>query len=77
MKTRPSHRNSPATELEARKMELVRRLQDGDEQISAAKRNGAETTRWENHWITLLRQYETVCREIAESSAADPYPAAA
>ncbi|HYP61844.1 MAG TPA: hypothetical protein VEQ36_15570 [Thermomicrobiales bacterium] len=77
MKSRPSHRNSPTTELEARKMELVRRLQDGDEQISAAKRSGAETTRWENHWITLLRQYETVCREIAESSAADPYPAAA
>jgi len=29
-----------------------------------------------NHWITLLRQYEAVCREIAESGA-DPYPAAA
>ena len=75
MKTRTSRHTAPATDLQDRKAELIRRLQDGDEQISAAKRNGADTTRWENHWITLLREYESVCREIAETS--DRYPVAA
>jgi hypothetical protein len=75
MKNRTSQRTTPETDLQARKAELVRRLQDGDEQITSAKRDGADTTRWENHWITLLRQYESVCREISESG--DQYPAAA
>jgi len=75
MKHRHSQRTTPVTDLQARKAELIRRLQDGDEQISAAKRDGADTTRWENHWITLLRQYELVCQEIAESG--DVFPAAA
>ena len=75
MKNRASHRTNPALDLYARKAELVRRLQDGDEQISSAKRNGADTTQWESHWITLLRQYESVCQEITESG--DQYPAAA
>ena len=75
MKTRTSRRPAPATDLQDRKAELIRRLQDGDEQISTAKRDGADTTRWENHWITVLREYESVCREIAETG--DRYPAAA
>jgi hypothetical protein len=75
MKQRQYQRKTSATDLQARKDELVRRLQDGDEQISAAKRDGADTTGWENHWITLLRQYESVCQEITETG--DQYPAAA
>ena len=75
MNKRTSERTTAATDLQSRKAELIRRLQDGDEQITAAKRDGVDTSRWESHWITLLRQYESVCREIAESG--DQYPAAA
>jgi hypothetical protein len=64
------------SDLHARCAELVRRLNAGDEQISTARQNGADTTRWENHWITLLREYESVCRELDES-AGSPLAAAA
>ena len=72
--TSPSARHQ--TDLRARCNELVRRLNDGDEQISTARRSGADTTRWENHWITLLREYEAVCRELNESTG-DQFAAAA
>jgi hypothetical protein len=49
--------------------ELVRRLEAGDRQISSAKANGADATRWEDHWITLLREYEQVCRMLSNDSA--------
>jgi hypothetical protein len=62
--------------LRSRQSELRRRLSDGDEQISGAKRAGADTTRWEDHWITLLREYESVCRALGEY-APDQFPAAA
>lgn len=50
--------------LTALRDELVRRLEAGDAQITEAKRTGADTTRWENHWITLLREYEQICRML-------------
>lgn len=49
--------------------ELVRRLEAGDLQINEAKKTGADTTRWENHWITLLREYEQVCRMLTAPAA--------
>jgi hypothetical protein len=49
--------------------ELVRRLEAGDRQITEAKANGADTTRWEDHWITLLREYEQVCRMLTGDQA--------
>ena len=51
-------------ELIARRNELLQRLNDGDERISLAKRNGADTAQWENYWISLLRDYELVCTEL-------------
>jgi hypothetical protein len=75
MKHRHTGNTTATIDLQARKDELVRRLQNGDEQISAARRDGADTTRLEDHWITLLRQYESICQEITESG--DQFPAAA
>jgi len=75
MKHRHSTNTTVTGDLQARKDDLVRRLRNGDDQISAAKGVGADTTRLENHWITLLRQYELVCQEIADSG--DQFPAAA
>jgi hypothetical protein len=51
--------------LVALRDELVRRLVAGDAQITEAKKNGADTTRWEAHWITLLREYEQICQMLA------------
>ena len=71
MARRPSTSTASFTAL---RDELIRRLESGDRQITAAKANGADTTRWEDHWITLLREYERVCRmldsETAERAAA-------
>ena len=76
MKTRTSQPDIDLENLRARQAELLRRLMEGDLQISIAKRDGTDTTRWENHWITLLREYETVCRTLAQQ-APDRYPVAA
>ena len=75
MKHRHTRNTNATTNLQARRDELVRRLQNGDEQISTAKRDGTDATRLEDHWITLLRQYESVCQEITGSG--DQFPAAA
>jgi len=76
MNTLTSQPENDLTGLLARQSELLHRLMDGDEQISAAKRDGTDTTRWENHWITLLREYESICRTLVDQ-AADQFPAAA
>jgi hypothetical protein len=51
-------------DLIARRNELLQRLNDGDVRIAAARRDGIDTTRWETHWIQLLREYEQVCRDL-------------
>lgn len=65
MKTRTSE--SSNTNLIALRDELVRRLEAGDAQISEAKENGADTARWESHWVTLLREYEQICQMLTGS----------
>lgn len=76
MSSHSPHSPNTLDDLRMRQAELYRRLMDGDEQITGAKRIGADTTRWEDHWITLLREYESVCRALGEH-ASDPYLAAA
>lgn len=66
MKPRISNPLLTPDDLRTRQSELYRRLVDGDEQISSAKRAGTDTSRWENHWITLLREYESVSRTLDE-----------
>jgi hypothetical protein len=55
---------SSEANLIALRDELVRRLESGDAQITEAKVQGTDTSRWENHWITLLREYEGVCKVL-------------
>jgi hypothetical protein len=76
MTTRTSRNRQTLTDLQTRQAELVRRLQDGDAQILSARQSGVDTVRWEDHWIMLLRQYESVCREISQAER-DQYPVAA
>lgn len=76
MRTRPFLHSEAIDDLRARQAELVRRLNDGDDKIDAAKRKGADATRLENHWITLLHEYELVCRALTDAGI-EEYPAAA
>jgi hypothetical protein len=76
MNTRPSLPYTTIDELRSRKIEVVSRLNTGDVRIVAAKRNGADTTRLEDHWITLLHEYEQACRALSDAGI-DQYPAAA
>ena len=62
LKTRTSE--STDANLGALRDELVRRLEVGDAQISEAKQSGADTSRWESHWVTLLREYEQTCQML-------------
>ena len=76
MNTRASQSKNELAGLRARQSTLLRRLVDGDKQITVAKHDGIDTSHWEDHWIVLLREYETVCRALGER-APEQYPAAA
>ena len=52
--------------FEMRRTELVGRLDLGAQRIEEARAEGKEVTQWENHWITLLHQYEQTCDRIRE-----------
>jgi hypothetical protein len=53
-------------ELVARKRELYERMKKGDDIIIKAKKEGKDTTAWEDGWIRLLREYEQVCKALGE-----------
>ncbi|CCF82358.1 hypothetical protein [Nitrolancea hollandica] len=56
---------SPArSELEERKLTLVRRLEDGYSRIELALQQGRDVTQWEDLWETLLHEYEAICDEL-------------
>ena len=44
---------------------LQRRLDDGFFKIERAIEAGQDVRSWEQYWIELLHQYETVCAELA------------
>ena len=50
--------------LSERRSALERRLADGFERIDQAVLAGRDVTEWESFWLTLLREYEDVCREL-------------
>ncbi|HET8524643.1 MAG TPA: hypothetical protein VFL82_15540 [Thermomicrobiales bacterium] len=43
---------------------LEGRLEDGYRRIDEAIEAGDEVESWEDFWLTLLRQYETLCDEL-------------
>lgn len=47
---------------------LERRLEDGYLRIEDARRAGQDTSAWEDFWIQLLRQYESLADELAEAA---------
>ena len=65
MTSRTERNTDSLTALNRRRDELLKRLNDGDAQIRDAARSGIDTARWEDLWISLLREYEAVCRQIA------------
>ncbi len=57
------------SELEERKLTLVRRLEDGYSRIELALQQGRDVTQWEDLWETLLHEYEAICDEIGRIPA--------
>jgi hypothetical protein len=57
------------SELEERKLTLVRRLEDGYSRIELALQQGRDVTQWEDLWETLLHEYEAICDEIGRMPA--------
>ncbi len=57
------------SELEERKLTLVRRLEDGYSRIELALQQGRDVTQWEDLWETLLHEYEAICDEISRTPA--------
>lgn len=55
---------APEETLEARRVQLYRRLDDGYQRIEAALDAGRDVTRWEELWFALLAEYEQVCDEF-------------
>jgi hypothetical protein len=49
-------------ELDARRASLEMRLEDGFRRIDEAVLAGDDVSGWETFWISLLREYEDVCR---------------
>lgn len=47
---------------------LERRLEDGYLRIEDAQRAGQDTSSWEDFWIQLLRQYESLVDDVAEAA---------
>lgn len=47
---------------------LARRLEDGYLRIEQALAGGADVTAWEDFWIQLLHEYESVCDELREAA---------
>lgn len=52
-------------QLEAKRDELVSRLDAGAIKIEEARGQGKDVTTWEEYWIKLLRIYEGVCDKLA------------
>lgn len=50
-------------EIGTRRATLERRLDDGYRRIEAALGGGADVAAWEEFWLRLLTEYESVCDE--------------
>ena len=47
---------------------LRQRLEAGYERIELARQSGVDTRTWEEFWVNLLHEYETVCDEFDEAA---------
>ena len=49
--------------LDGRREALALRLEEGYRRIDDAVLTGGDVSEWESFWISLLREYEDICRE--------------
>ncbi len=47
---------------------LRQRLEAGYERIELARQSGVDTRTWEDFWVNLLHEYETVCDQLDEAA---------
>jgi hypothetical protein len=52
--------------LTERIAKLKERLELGYAKIETAKETGKDTSEWENHWLTLLAEYEAIETPLPE-----------
>lgn len=64
----PASGPSPLTDVElAQKRDaLDKRLEDGFRKIEDAEASGKNVYAWENFWLQLLREYESVCDDLTK-----------
>lgn len=55
-------------ELRLRRSSLEQRLEDGFVRIGEAEVRGRDVVSWEDFWVSLLRQYESVCDELKSAA---------
>ena len=55
-------------ELRNRRTSLEQRLEDGFVRIGEAEVEGRDVGSWESFWVSLLREYETVCDELQRAA---------
>jgi len=63
---RRNKRTEKLAELEARRDNLIDRLDMGAVRIQEARVEGKEVSSWEDFWLQLLRSYEQVCDEVRD-----------
>lgn len=51
-------------ELRDRRDQLEARLLDGYRRIGEAEAAGKDFQKWEEFWLTLLKEYESICDEL-------------
>jgi hypothetical protein len=51
-------------ELLTERDRLIARLEQGGQEIEAARAKGRDVARWEDFWINLLHRYERICDRL-------------
>jgi hypothetical protein len=55
-------------DLRRRKAKLEQRLEDGYVRINDAEAEGRDVSAWEELWMTLLHEYESVCNDLLDAA---------
>ena len=55
-------------ELRNRRLSLEQRLEDGFVRIGEAEVRGRDVGSWESFWVSLLREYESVCDQLKQAA---------
>ena len=64
VRPRPTSLHFHRDRVEDRRRTLERRLDDGFQRIDQALHDGTDVAAWEDFWIQLLREYESLCDEL-------------